>query len=141
MKKVVYRLARGHQILEGEGDLGSPVPTRERKELYSSLLSLRKIACCQVCDPQARFAYHLASLELMSPVLRMKATLAPSDVLFVVQLWTLPLKAGLSCLVHPAQFCSYSAKLCHLSVSWVLCPPPVLSSTSLSLYQRNLYLM
>lgn len=47
----------------------------------------------------------------MSPVLRMKATLAPSAVLFVVQLWTLPLKAAFGCLVHPAQFCSYSANV------------------------------
>lgn len=140
MKKVVYRLARGHQILEGEGDLGSPIPTRERKELFFSSLP-KGPGCCQVRDPHARFAYHLASLELMSPVLRMKATLAPSAVLYVVQLWTLPLTAGLGCLVYPAQFCSYSAKLCHLSVPWVLCPLPVLSSPSLSLYQRNLHLM
>lgn len=35
--KAVYRLARGHQILEGEGDLGSPLPKKnERIGLYSS---------------------------------------------------------------------------------------------------------
>lgn len=60
MKKVVYRLARGHQILEGEGDLGSPLYTRERKGLYSSLLSLRDQAA-------ARYAIHKPGLHITWP--------------------------------------------------------------------------
>lgn len=60
MKKVIYRLARGHQILEGEGDLGSCVPTRERKELYSSLFSLRDQAA-------ARYVIHKPGLRITWP--------------------------------------------------------------------------
>lgn len=83
---------------------------RENRTLFSSFP--KGPGCCHVCDPRARFAYHLlAGLELMSPVIRVKAILAPSAAPFVVQLWTLPLQAALSNPVHSAQFCFYSAKL------------------------------